>query len=272
VNLQNRPETSSPDIGTNHIWQGFVDTDQGIPSLKRELATVDKTRLAILSFLQTPVLLHTHQEYFADSDFTDVAARVNEMNPGIEWNGLGAVCNHLFLKRLDDDGTYRVLLFGSKSVLRNDDPQERLFRFERFVPRNIPVRQVTLDQQPISFSQQADRVFFQAPIIPGGQVVIDVQYADVSNAGSADIERRDLRVWILRYASDIRDMVLSKSVIGRRLIEIYYTRMGASYGMIDWVLALALSALTAASVWILWRLIKPSTGADEPTSARAAGK
>ena len=62
------------------------------------------------------------------------------------------------------------------------------------------------------------------------------------------IGKGNLKVRMLRYASDFRDIVLPQSALGRSLHSLYYTTMRGRYDQIDRYLIIVLVGLGAAAV------------------------
>lgn len=58
-------------------------------------------------FLDQPVLLGTHQDYFASGmdAFNPIADGINELVGEVEWKSLGHIIEHLYLEKENDDGS-----------------------------------------------------------------------------------------------------------------------------------------------------------------------
>ena len=233
ANLQNRrhESTSAP---PEHIWGDFVALEQGVPSVKRELANAPKEYLAILLFLQRPLLLHAHQDYFARHDFGTVAAAINQLHPGIRWVGLGSLCDRLYLTNLEDNGTYRVLLFGGKTTLENSGGERRVFVVEKVDPLNIGFRDVRVDGKEIPITKTPTGIQFKVAIEAHSSAIIVTKFSDQQDeVAPEDTSKTDLRIRVLRYASDFRDLVVTGTDLGRRFNDAYYSGMRGRYSQID---------------------------------------
>jgi hypothetical protein len=259
VNLQNRRHAPTQPQPPANPWSGFVSSDQGIPSLKRELPAAPLPYLAVLAFLGTPVLLHTHHEYFLDSDFSSVARDLNRMSPQLRWTGLGDVCDHLYLRKLSDDDAYDVLLFGTRTQVSNPSPSDRLFRFKKPDAARIGFKAIEVDGKAITFDNTDGGVNFQI-VIPGSSTATVVaRYADELPPDAAtDLGGFDLRVSVLRRLSDFRDNALWGSAAGRALVEGYYRTMQGRYRFVDGIIATSALLLMACIVVALWSLRRRS--------------
>lgn len=233
VNLQNRLH----DFGGSrpvHLWESFVASEEGIPSLKRELPNTGREYFAILAFLQTPILVGTHQDYFVARRFGDVAQLINDLRPDVRWVGLGSVCEKLYLKKLEDDGRYRVLLLGGKTRIENPKKERRTFVMEKLDSAKIGIVDVLVNGERVAAGATEGGIEFEVAINGYGSAIVETKYAD-EEEGSVPVQiaKQDVRVWTLRYASDFRDIVLSRTELGRRLNNAYYSRMQGSFSRVD---------------------------------------
>lgn len=215
-----------------HLWGGFVAEEEGIPSLKRELPYTPKEYLAILLFLQTPILLHTHQEFFGNgiSEFSKVADTINELRPDIQWVGLGSLCENLYLKKLEDDGRYRVLLFANKTIVRNTKHENRMFILEKSLPPKLKISEVWVNGTKASYTSLKDKIQFEIGINGFDKAIILFKYKEeIETIDPVEIRKNDLLVWVLRYVSDFRDVVIGQTSLGRTFTKAYYKLSNGHY-------------------------------------------
>jgi hypothetical protein len=260
VNLQNRRDLRLDPGARGSLWEGFVRSGQGAPSLKRELPTTPMTYLAVLALLGRPLLLHAHQDYYLDHDFTEIARRINAMSIPIQWAGLGQICGSLWLRRLAADGHYEVVLYGTRSRVRNPAGERRLFRFMQPVSAAVGVRSIEVDGRSVPFKAGSDSITFEAELEGSSTALVVTRYADeIVEEGSRDgtpSVRREPRVAALRLLSDFRDTVLAHYELGRGLTTLYYDLMKGSYRAIDAVLIAVLALLAIAGGGIVLRLFR----------------
>jgi hypothetical protein len=258
VNLQNRRDRRAEPGFTDSLWGGFVYLGQGIPSLKRELPNTPITYLGVLALLGRPLLLHAHQDYYLDNDFSEIARRINAMSTPVRWSSLGDVCSRLWLRKLGHDGNYDVMIYGTHSKIRNPAADRRLFRFKQRTDGAVSVASIEIDGRSVPFKTTSDEVNFEVELDGLSTASIVTRYADEVAFGETpsdvSIARVEPRVAALRLLSDVRDTLLAHSALGRWITTSYYGSIKGSYRAIDTVLtAVAVLAVTwiTAAVFIL---------------------
>lgn len=237
VNLTKRREETLPGV-TPHPWTSFVAEERGMPSLKREVPDIGESIAPLLAFLHVPVLLHTHQNYFADRRFGAVADKVSASVRGVKWTNLGEICRALFLTRREDDGSIAVRLFGSQAELRNGALEAKTYHIVKEYAPDVEVSAVEVNGRRLPLQVSAGRTAASVTVPAGATVRVDVRYAgQLDDAALPPVEKGGIRVRLLRWASDFRDNMLSQTEIGRTFHDAYYSLMRGRYAMIDSVLA-----------------------------------
>jgi hypothetical protein len=257
VNLQNRRQGwPSRSAEEPHLWSDLVATDQGAPSLKRELFSVDKARLAMLAFMGAPALLHGHQDSLELPRLTRLVEDINLQLPDTRWTGLGEVCDHLYLLRSKSDELWEMKLFGTRASLANTSLASRHFDVTYATPKDARLAAVLVDGQPTPHLQAADRLRFSV-LVPARSVskihlVFDEKPVDIASESTA---KTDLRVRLLRYGSDFRDIVLPQSYFGRQVHSAYYYVMKGRYEQIERYVVVA-SLMLFALLALIWLAVR----------------
>ena len=195
------------------------------PSIRRyppEVAAQDGF-LAMNAFLDNSVFFYCHEDFFANgmNAFNVVADQVNQLEPDTRWRGLGEIARHLYLVKLSDDRGYDVLAFSSNFLLENTAGTESLFHVSKEEPGQPAITSVSVDGRSSPYQLHDGRLDFNI-LVPAGQarsVVID--YKNNLALASIGTSKNSVRVYLLRTASDFRDITISRLAPGRALIAFY---------------------------------------------------
>jgi hypothetical protein len=180
--------------------------------------------LAIQSFLGNPLLLYVHEGFFASGigAFDPYADKINRINPNTVWTSLGEIARHTYLMKRRDDGQYDIRSYSSDLLISNPDSQTRTFHVEKAESFPPALDSVLIDGQPMPYKEDRGLVTI-AVVIPGGESRdVQIKYAIPRNAEHVDLSKSDLQSSLLRYISDFRDLVLSRSRFGMWLTNFYY--------------------------------------------------
>jgi hypothetical protein len=174
-------------------------------------------------FLDDPLFFYCHEDLFANgmNAFNVVADQVNQLEPDTRWRSLGEIVRHLYLVKLRDDRGYDVLPFSSNFTLENTAGADSLFHVSKEETAHPAITSISVDGRSCPYQLHAGRLEFNV-LVPAGQarsVVID--YKNDLALGSVDTSKNSVRVYLLRMASDFRDITLSRLGPGRALIVFY---------------------------------------------------
>jgi len=259
VNSTNVPMESAAPAGLLFQLRPVTTSFGDFPSVFRypAIMTGPGTLIAINDFLDNPLFFYAHQDFFARgiNAFDPIADEVNRLEPDTRWRNLGDIAAHLYLLRLSDDGGYDVFTFSSSVRLENDSAGAQVYHIVKREPDASMIQTVTVDGSPAPF--QVHEGFLNCSVtIPAGQTRnLLVTYKNDLNLASVDIRRKSLRVYLLREASDFRDIWLSRFSFGEAATAYYYKHYYHHGKSLARVLAsiFAVLLLIAALVWILLR-------------------
>lgn len=218
-----------------------------------------KADIAIDLFLGNPVLFCGHHDLFKDGidSFNELVEVVNNIEPSVEWQSLAYIARHLYLKRIRDDGNYDIRTFCRNIELENMQRHDLTYFVRKEEPFSPPVRLVTVDGEPYQYESSDSEVSLAITIPAGQSRLINIEYENDLDLGAVDISKNDPRVNRLRKLSDFRDMTLSKSVLGRAVIYLYYETDLYKLGLKRLaVICFALSAAIGVGTWCLLRYIR----------------
>jgi len=194
------------------------------PLLKRHPPDIHKSIIDLNLFLEKPLLFYTHQDYFSLGihAFNGVAEYVNRKSlRGVEWTSLGEIAENLYQIKLIEDRTYKVRMMTRKITLHNDTKLKNTYFIESICTGSANISKVVLGD--VIYEDGIDSLL-RRPIVlaPGQKVKIEILYENDINFKNVSIKKSNFKVKLLRLLSDFRDMVLSRSKLGRKIIDLYY--------------------------------------------------
>ena len=252
VNSQNVPTDAVRPLGLVFAMRSATLSFGGLPSITRYsvAAPTPNYLIAINAFLDNPLLFYCHHELFESgmAAFDDVADRVNSLEPDTRWRGLGDIVRHLYLVKLRDDFNFDVLALSANINLENISGRDSVFYVSKMEGDHPAIASVTVDGQAYPFQLHGDHLDFNLPIPAGQARSVTIQYENHLSLPPVDVEKRSVRVYFLRMASDFRDNVLYRSATGRALIHVFYDREPRSSRVLEWT-ALALMPFCICVCW-----------------------
>jgi hypothetical protein len=240
------------------------------PSLRRYSAEADveKPTLALEAFLGNPLLFYVHQGYFAGGAgrFDSIADTVNGLQPGVQWRGLGYIAEHLYLEKIRPDGYYDIKAFTSSLQLDNVHLKDAVFSVEKDEDFRIPFK-LFVDGEVYPYRKDGDSMSFDVPILAGRSRQVQIRYQEDLDWNTVDISKSSLRVAGLRYLSEFRDNVVSRSAIGRKVIQGYT----ANEAWLNRAILMAFMSMVIASVGFWWARKSPGkSNSSRPRESRSS--
>ncbi len=225
VNSSNVPQGARPPAGASFDLRAVTLTFAGFPSFIRYSIDVPVTQslIAINEYLGNPLLFYGHSDSLAKGvgSFDAVADQVNKREPETKWQGLGDIARHSYLIKLRSDSNYDVLAFSSGICLENLSGRDSTFNVRKPETGPQTIGAVTLDGQPYPYQHQDGAVTFSTMVPAGKTRCAAIQFENDLQLASIGISHDSFIVYVLRMASDFRDIDLSKSTIGLALIRFY---------------------------------------------------
>ena len=209
--------------------------------------------------LGKPLLFYVHHEFFENGidAFNSIAEMVNSIEPRVQWKSLGYISRHLYLQKKRDDSYYDVRSFSRSIELENMQKRDLTYFVRKEESFSPPIRLVTVDSKPYSYKRSGGDLSLTITIPAGESRVIDIEYENDLDLTTVDISKNDPRVNRLRKLSDFRDMTLSKSVLGRAVVYLYYETDLYKLGLKRLAVAcLVLITATGVGGWYLLRYIR----------------
>jgi hypothetical protein len=264
VNSTNVPMESTAPAGVLFQLRPVTTSFGDFPSVLRYPADMPQpeTLIAINGFLDNPLFFYTHEEFFARGidAFDQVADEVNRLEPDTEWRNPGNIAAHLYLLRLSDEGGYEVLTFSSSARLENDSANEQTYHIEKREPDASMIQAVTLDGRPTFYKVQNGFLNCNVVIPAGQNRNLLITYKNDLDLASINIRRTSLRVFLLREASDFRDIWFSRFGLGQAAIAYYYDHKETPTRVLG--LAFVVVMLGTATAWALLTSDKSKSGGE----------
>jgi len=228
INSTNVPQDAVNPSALSFALRPVTLSFAGFPSISRYSvpAPIPKDFLAINEFLGNPLLFYGHSDSFARGidAFDGVADEVNKLEPDTQWRSLGDIVRHLYVVRLRDDSNYDVLAFSSSICLDNISGRDSIFYVRKQEGGGQTINSVIVDGQHYRYRLQDDYLNFSMPVPMGNTRCTAIQYENELELASIGTPNDSLVVYLLRKASDFRDIYLSKSAVGLAIIRFYNER------------------------------------------------
>ncbi len=197
----------------------------GLLSLSRYSSSerIPQAEIAIQSFLGNPVLLYGHESMFdaGITAFDTNADFVNQIQPDTRWTSLGEIARHSYLIRRRNDGGFDVRMLSSEMALMNPGDTEAVFYVQRVTDASS-VSALTIDGAAVDFERSGNGLGFRT-VVPAHQVrQVRIGFRNDLDLAHQDVRKNNLHAYVLRRASDFRDLYLSRSWVGNWLKQAYY--------------------------------------------------
>jgi hypothetical protein len=228
----------------------------GFSSIRRYSmeGSLPQSVLAVNMFLENPLLFYAHQDFFSSGidAFDSQADFVNRFQPDTRWRSLGEIVKHLYVVRLRDDEDYDVFSFASTVALENAFGRDALFYVRK--PESDRPATVSVDQQSWPYVLRDGYLEMRIPIAAGKARSLSITYESGRPSRAIGIDKRSIRVYCLRIASDFRDITVARFGLGRSFIRLYQEN-GEPLRLLM-VSVFILTVLLAVGAWRLRMIIK----------------
>jgi hypothetical protein len=128
-------------------------------------------------FLGKPALIVEHHDYFRDGyhQLEAFAAQINHLSNAIYWCGLEEIARNSFLWRTDATEVVHVRLFCDQSIVTNNWPTARLFKFSQPVdPAQLEPPEVAVNGKYVPTVTAEGEICLERTLKPGEQVAIEL--------------------------------------------------------------------------------------------------
>lgn len=219
----------------------------GVSDWKRDSHSkaVEKSWIQMRLFLDLPVLLYAHHDYFKDGAdaFNSIAGVINQVQPAVAWSDLGRIAKKLYLQRTIGDREIEILAYASDLIIHNSHnvPFNYIIRKqENFL---IPIQSVDVDGIKHEYRREGDHIRIDVSIEPGLEKNIRIHYRSQYHIGSFSYTDDNVQATLVRALSDFRDLYVAKLPFGDRVVTILYSVGGLNI--------LVITALTLMGICLI---------------------
>jgi hypothetical protein len=236
------------------LLRPYTTNYAGILSLSRLSveAPISEVDLAILSFLNDPILLYGHQGAFRDGagHLLSAVDAVNRIAPGTEWVSLGTLARHLYEMRQVTATRFEVKPLAKEVSVRNSLLVTAEFDvIAKPQPGGERISEILCDGHPVNIQRRSSGDTVVLRLAPGQERLISLHYSDEATITKVDLGTPEPSVYLLRHISEIRDQWISVNRWGQAAIDGYYRGKGESLELRferNWMVAVAAMASVAA--------------------------
>jgi len=226
VNSNNVPQGESVPSSPCFILRPITLLFGGFPSFARYSIAVPVTPafVAVSEYLDNPLFLYGHSDDFASGveAFNGVADQVNKIEANTQWRSVGEIVKHFYLVRLREDLNYDVLAFANNVCLDNVVGRDTTFYLRKQESGPQTIKSVVVDGQPYPYHIENGYLNAGVPVPAGGTHCLAIEYQNNLQLASISTSKRSPVVYLLREASDFRDVYLAKSTAGLAFVRFYY--------------------------------------------------
>lgn len=253
INSQNIPMGSSEPSDPLFALRPTTLFFGGLPSILRYPAVpTSDSFLAINNFLDNPIFFYAHENFFSKGidAFDGLADQVNRIEPDTKWRSVGDIAKQLYLIKRRGDSSFDVLAFSSDIVLANTSVHDAVF-YVRKQESGIPaVSSVTVDEAHVPLRVIGGYVEAKVDVPPGQTRRMLIQYQNSNDLQGVSIAKDSVRVYLLRFLSDFRDIGLSRLAAGR-MVTVFYNK----HRFTPRSVVLFVCGFVAFLVFLLWFLL-----------------
>jgi hypothetical protein len=134
-------------------------------------------------FIGKPALFYSHayeKELFADGidAFNPVADRINSLSNGVEWRSLGYIVKHLYLERINSDGSVDVKMYGNDLIITPGGQGGITYHVIKEEALNVPIQRLTVNGHdfPYRIEESLLKLDLVAPK-DGSPIEVVIRYA-----------------------------------------------------------------------------------------------
>ena len=196
------------------------------PTVKRYSAdSLSSAEIALQLFLDNPIIFYTHHDFFkmGMDAFNSVAITANQIEPDLHWVSLGQLAKRLYVQRAIGKDEYEVLSFSPTIYLDNPHPRPVRFVVRKQESFSIPIRSVKVDGNQQNGLALQHEVLLSVRLQPGQGRTVSIEYDDGATVADVPILKKSRWVHLQRWLADFRDLTLSRSAVGRTIIELHST-------------------------------------------------
>ena len=180
--------------------------------------------IAIDLFLDNPVLFFHHHDLFYDGmdSFSETAEMVNRIQPAVVWTDLGSISRQLYLEKKRRDGARDIRLLSTAATFRNDTDATVRFHLKKYMP-DTKTSDFYVDGELFDATLAGDSLSAVLELPSNASDTVHIILKNDVDFSNVNIARTDKSIARLRKIADFRDILLSKTAVGRWIVQSYYS-------------------------------------------------
>lgn len=176
INTQDVPLDSIRGIEYDYNMYQAIMNYANFPVIKRWSLSRDQLSLSLFNaFIDKPILYYTHVgESF--SDRINLVEQINEYKFPIEWQSLGFIVKHLYLEKLNDDGSIDIKMYGNNLIISNEANVKRMYHIKKEERLNVPIKSVMVNGRQYDYKIENNTLYLDMEINANSSTEIMITY------------------------------------------------------------------------------------------------
>jgi hypothetical protein len=170
--------------------------------------------LALDLFLGKPVLIAVHHDFFKPGyeEVVELAEKLDLIAGNIQWRSLGDIVQQSYLLQQEDENTFNVKLYASRSIISNTSDTVKKYSITKNEKNNVPIKGVFLDGKEVTYKIENQLLKTTFEIKPKKSGIVEIVYNNLYPYAEENTKViKKSKVWVRRHLSEIRDNYLSRS-------------------------------------------------------------
>jgi len=184
VNAQDVPLDSERSIEYDYnMYQAIMDYANFAVIKRRSLSENNMPLIAFDSFIDKPVLYYTHvgENFISKIELID---KINSYGATIEWKSLDYIIKHLYLEKLNDDGSIDVKIYCNNVIISNDSESKKVYHIRKEENLNVPIKSIKIDNKKHDFDIIDEKLCIDTEICGESNIELVIEYGPTSVIGN----------------------------------------------------------------------------------------
>lgn len=187
VNAQDVPlNADRPGDWDYGMYQANMDY-ANFPSVQRRLPgtlqpyALDLQPFILDLFIDKPALFYLHVGDFQESGieaFNPAAIEMNRVSGDLEWQSLGSIIKHMYLQKVNDDGSIDLMMYTNHLEFENAYSIELDYHLKKIETLNVPIRSLMVNGHEFPYRLEAGELIVNVKVPAGEIVLIEILYGD----------------------------------------------------------------------------------------------
>jgi hypothetical protein len=228
-----------------------------------QVGSIRRQRIALELFLGNPLIFYAHQDFFRKgaNAFNETARLVNELEPSIKWTSLAEIAREQYRVRRIANGL-QVTMFSPSVRLANREDKPQKVEVRIAVSTGAQLARGMLNGRPLVVERRGEYWRATLSLPAQSNSLVEIQYPVLGGRETAELGSGSPTVYLTRRLSDLRDIYLTRSIIGQKVVSLYYLVGRTRSGLVIVLLMTCASGLLLAIT--LRRRRRPGALAHKP--------